>query len=103
SPTVLILARALLFVALGVSAYLAWTSLTRGSVIGCGPESECDRVLQSRWARWFGIPVSLFAVGIDALTLWATFALGPGASAPARRRGWFAVTFGGMLILGAGL
>jgi uncharacterized membrane protein len=100
--------RALLLVALGVSAYLAWTSLTRGSVIGCGPDSGCDRVLQSRWARWFGIPVSLFAVGIDALTLWGTFALGPGAlgtgtPAPARRRGWIAVTFGGMLILGAGL
>ncbi len=103
SATMLNVVRALLLVALGVSAYLAWTSLTRGWVIGCGPESECDRVLQSRWARWFGIPVSVFAVGIDALTLWGTFALGPGAPTSARRRGWIAVTFGGMLILGAGL
>jgi protein-disulfide isomerase len=47
--------------------------------------------------------VSVFAVGIDALTLWATFALGPGAPAPTRRRGWIVVTFGAMLILGAGL
>ena len=41
-------ARFLLVVALGVSAYLAWTSFTHGSLVGCGPESDCDRVLQSR-------------------------------------------------------
>src|SRR5206468_9560838 len=103
SATVLNIVRALLLVALAVSAYLAWTSLTRGSVIGCGPESDCDHVLQSRWARWFGIPVSVFAVAVDLLTLWGTFVLGSAASAPARRRGWAAVTFGAMLILGAGL
>ena len=103
SATILNIVRALLLVALGVSAYLAWTSLTRGSVIGCGPESDCDRVLQSRWARWFGIPVSVFAVAVDLMTLWGTFALGPAASASARRRGWAAVTFGAMLILGAGI
>src|SRR6185436_20050165 len=103
SVAVLNIARALLLIALGVSAYLAWTSLTRGSVFGCGPESDCDRVLQSRWAQWFGIPVSVFAVVIDLLTLWGTFVLSPGTPAPARRRGWIAVTFGGMLILGAGL
>ena len=103
SATVLNVVRGLLLVALGVSAYLAWASLTRGSVIGCGPESDCDRVLQSRWARWFGIPVSVFAVAVDLLTLCGTFALGAATPAPAQRRGWVAVTFGAMLILGAGL
>lgn len=96
-------ARVLLLIALGISAYLAWTSLTRGTVIGCGPESDCDRVLQSRWARWFGVPVSVFAVVVDLLTLLGAFALGPAMPAPTRRRGWVAATFGSMLIFGAGL
>jgi uncharacterized membrane protein/protein-disulfide isomerase len=103
SAAVLNVVRVLLFVALGISAYLAWTSLTRGSVIGCGPESDCDRVLQSRWARWFGIPVSVFAIVVDLLTLWGTFALGSGSTVAKRQRGWIAVTFGAILILGAGL
>ena len=103
STTLLNVARALLLIALGISAYLAWTSLTRGTVIGCGPESDCDRVLQSRWARWFGVPVSAFAVVVDLLTLWGAFALGPAVPAPTRRKGWVAATFGSMLIFGAGL
>ncbi len=29
---------------------------------GCGPESGCDKVLSSRWAYVFGLPVSIFAI-----------------------------------------
>jgi len=101
-PGMLIVPRLLLFVALGVSAYLAWVSFSHGALAGCGPESDCDRVLQSRWSRWFGVPVSFFAVLVDALTLWGTFSLG-GASEVARARGGYAATLGSMLILGAGL
>lgn len=94
--------RLLLCVALGVSAYLAWTSLTNGAVPGCGPESDCDRVLNSKWARWFGVPVSLFAVAVDAVALWGTFALfSPRPSA--RRRGALAGAAAALMILGAGL
>src|SRR6185503_8385025 len=102
SASVLNFARVLLLIALGISAYLAWTSLTRGTVIGCGPESDCDRVLQSRWARWFGVPVSVFAVVVDLLTLLGAFALGNGSGA-IRSRGGYAAALGSMLILGAGL
>ena len=39
--------------AMAISAYLAWISYTGGKPVGCGPESGCDKVLQSRWAYWF--------------------------------------------------
>ena len=29
---------------------------------GCGPESDCDKVLTSRWAYLFGVPISYFAL-----------------------------------------
>ena len=101
-PAILVVVRVLLLLALGVSAYLAWVSLTHGSLAGCGAESDCDRVLQSRWSRWFGVPVSGFAVVVDALTLWGTFAMGS-ASELSRMRGWHVAVLGSLLILGAGI
>ncbi|MEY2411121.1 MAG: hypothetical protein QOF48_3791 [Verrucomicrobiota bacterium] len=95
-------ARVLLCVALGVSIYLAWISFTHGSLAGCGPESECDRVLQSRWSRWFGVPVSAFAVLVDATTLLATFASVGGAPSAVRAGARSIVLLGATLILGAG-
>src|SRR5687768_6362148 len=53
-----------LFVAFCVSAYLAWGSTQGGGVPGCGPESDCDKVLTSRWAYVFGLPISYFALPI---------------------------------------
>ena len=99
---VLNVARLFLFMALVESAMLAWMAFTHGTPIGCAPDSACDRVLQSKWARWFGIPVSAFAVAVDALVLWGTFQL-RSRSQEKLRRGWLAVTFGSMLILGAGI
>lgn len=58
-------------IAFGVSAYLAYVSFTGSSVAGCGPDSGCDKVLQSRWSKWFGVPVSVFAL----LAYGAVFAL----------------------------
>lgn len=96
-----IAARALLTLALIISAYLTWVSFSHGSAIGCGPESDCDRVLGSRWAKWLGVPVSAFAVLIDALTLWGTFQIGRAASPERSARGWLAAMLGSILILGA--
>ena len=45
-----------------VSIYLLWLSLTARAPAGCGPSSGCEEVLTSRWSRWFGVPVSGFAV-----------------------------------------
>jgi uncharacterized membrane protein len=58
------LVRACLAVALGISLFLAWSSLAGGGVPGCGPASGCDKVLTSRWAYVAGLPISLFALPV---------------------------------------
>src|SRR5215813_3777514 len=94
-------ARLLIGVALGVSGYLAYVSLTQSTVAGCGPESGCGTVLQSRWGRWFGLPVSLLAVGVDTAILGASFRLGPGVSPALQRRAWGWITPLAILVAGA--
>jgi uncharacterized membrane protein len=69
----LLLARLALFVAFGFSAYLAWNSLKGGGVPGCGPESDCDKVLSSRWAYLLGLPISVFALPVYAVGLGLLF------------------------------
>jgi uncharacterized membrane protein/protein-disulfide isomerase len=59
-----IVIRLLLIVAFGISAFLAWNGLQGGGVPGCGPESNCDKVLSSRWGYFFGLPISLFALPV---------------------------------------
>src|SRR5687767_5865197 len=58
----LVVVRLLSVIGLALSAYLLWGSLAHGSLPGCGAESGCDAVLRSRWATWFGFPVSGFAL-----------------------------------------
>ena len=60
------LVRLLFVAAFGVSAYLAWNSWNGGGVPGCGPESDCDKVLSSRWAYLLGLPITFFALPIYA-------------------------------------
>ncbi len=50
--------------ALGLSIYLLWTSLSGAATAGCGPESSCGGVLNSRWAYIGPVPVSLFALPV---------------------------------------
>ena len=69
SRTELISVRFLFLVALGIAGFLAWSPLQGGGVPGCGPESDCDKVLASRWAFIFGLPVSLFAMPVYMLAL----------------------------------
>ena len=55
----------LLFSAAIITAYLALASLDlSGQVPGCGQDSGCDKVLNSPWAYWLGIPVSLLGLGL---------------------------------------
>jgi uncharacterized membrane protein len=58
--------------ALGLSGYLLYGSLTGERLPGCGVESGCSAVLSSRWAYVFGIPVSLPALTLYGLLLIAT-------------------------------
>ena len=101
SPVLLPAVRGLVCVAMAISAYLAWLSLIHGKVAGCGPESGCDAVLKSRWAYWFGVPVSLPALAVYAGVLGVSFRLdeklGPN---PCRRR-WQILIALACMILGA--
>ena len=44
--------RVLVLVAIAGAGYLAWVSFHNAPVAGCGAESGCSKVLQSRWAYW---------------------------------------------------
>src|SRR5687768_17819817 len=80
--------RLLLLVALGVSIYLAYVGFTGSAVAGCGPDSGCDKVLQSRWSRWFGIPVSAFSVLVYGALFAATFRFNRKAEPATQRTAW---------------
>lgn len=88
SRGIVILVRALVAAALLISLYLAYASFRGGAIAGCGPESGCDKVLQSRWSRWFGIPVSVPAIVVYGLMLAATLRLTPGATPAQQRQAW---------------
>jgi uncharacterized membrane protein len=88
------LVRAGLLLALGISVFLAWNSFHDGRVPGCGPESNCDKVLSSRWAYVFGLPASVFALPIYAALLVLLFR---------RNLNWKAALPLALTILGAAL
>jgi len=87
-PGLLVLIRLLIIAAMAVSAYLAWVSLSGSSVVGCGPDSGCDKVLSSRWARWFGAPVSAFALMVYSLILGASLRLTTNTPVVVQRKAW---------------
>ncbi|MDP6893394.1 MAG: vitamin K epoxide reductase family protein [Verrucomicrobiota bacterium] len=66
--------RVLLISASIITAYLALLTLTQGGdVPGCGPDSDCDKVLKSPWAYWLGIPVSIPGLGLYLVFFLKTF------------------------------
>jgi len=86
--------RALSLVALLVSGFLAWISLTQDvALAGCGGVAffDCDAVLGSRWATWFGLPVSVPAVAVYGAMLAATILIGPRFSPALRTWAWHAL------------
>ena len=90
-------------VAMGISAYLAWISYTGGRAVGCGPESGCDKVLQSRWAYWFEAPVSLFALAVYSLILGISFRLHQRPSPEVQRMAWAWLVACALIVAGAAL
>lgn len=47
-------------VAVGISSYLVWDSVSGAEVASCGAEGfDCQDVLASSWSRWLGVPVAL--------------------------------------------
>ncbi|MFQ3169706.1 MAG: putative membrane protein [Limisphaerales bacterium] len=78
--------RMLLFSAAIITAYLALATLAKGGQVpGCGPESDCDKVLGSPWAYWLGVPVSLLGLGLYAAFFISTFSLKIGQLQKAQR------------------
>src|SRR5262245_6004387 len=73
---------------LALSAYLLWGSLTQDHLPGCGFESGCNVVLHSRWASWFGLPVSGFALLIYGLVFVGTGILQNAGETLIRQRLW---------------
>jgi len=68
--------RALLISASVITAYLALLTLAQGGdVPGCGPDSDCDKVLRSKWAYWLGIPVSIPGLCLYLLFFLKTFGI----------------------------
>lgn len=88
-------------VALGVALYLAYVSYAGGGVAGCGVEGGCSEVLNSRWSKWLGVPVSLPAAGLYLALLVLTFRVGRPAVGPS----WLAperlLTIGAWTVWGA--
>lgn len=52
-------------VAIGISGYLTWASMTSSKIAGCGSGSlfDCSHVTNSKWSTFAGMPVSVLAIG----------------------------------------
>jgi len=101
TPAWLHVARALMIVAMAGAGYLAWVSIHHGAAAGCGPESGCNAVLQSRWAYWLGLPVSVPAVLVYVALLGATMLLQKNPAPDDQRGSWAAIIILSVIVVGA--
>jgi uncharacterized membrane protein len=104
TPRWLFPARALLTLAILGAGYLVLVALSNGPVAGCGPGSGCDKVLQSRWAYWLNVPVSVPAVLVYLALLGALNLLQKKQYSPDDERGlWAAIVALSVIVAGAAL
>jgi uncharacterized membrane protein len=95
----LIIIRILALVALVLSVYITWTSVSESAQLaGCGEGSGCDAVLQTKWSSWFGIPVSIGALIVYAAILILTFFVSAEKSVT-----WLSLVFLSILAAASGL
>jgi uncharacterized membrane protein len=94
-------ARLLLVIAVLGAGYLAWVAIHHGPVAGCGPGSGCDKVLQSRWAYWLNLPVSIPALLVYLALLAMTFVMRARPSADDQRGAWAAMIGLSVIVAGA--
>jgi len=97
------LAQLFLAGAVVIDCYLAWVSLSGGATAGCGPASDCHTVLSSRWAFWFGVPVSAPALGVYAILLLTTYWLGQSSPSGRHRPAWHMAMAAAISVLAAAL
>ena len=103
TPAWVLWVRGLLVAAVFGAGYLAWVSIHNGSVAGCGPESGCNKVLQSRWAYWLDIPVSLPALLVYLALLGATVLLQKRPAPDDERGSWMAIIALSIIVAGSAL
>ena len=98
------LARMLLALAIVGAGYLSWVAMGHfGGAVGCGGGSGCDRVLQSRWADWLGLPVALLAAAAYVTLLVATLLARNQGSADKERGAWVLIIVLSVSVAGAAL
>jgi uncharacterized membrane protein len=102
-PAWLLWARILLVIATAGASYLAWVAIHNGPVAGCGLESGCNAVLQSRWAYWFDLPVSVPAVLVYLALLGATVLWRKKTSPDDERGSWVAIIVLSVIVAGSAL
>ena len=88
-------------IAISISGYLTWTSLTSSKIAGCGGGVfDCSHVTNTKWSLWMGLPVSALAI-ISYLSLGTALVLAiTHTSAVVKRFAWTTVA---MFALSAGL
>ncbi len=80
----------LALIAMVLSAYLAWSTWHQQTLLGCGGAgANCEEVTETRWGKWFGIPVSAGGV----LVYSAIFLLSLSMRKHASRNQWLALVF----------
>jgi uncharacterized membrane protein len=95
-------ARLLLLIALAVSSYLLYHSLSGGGQLaGCGADSafDCESVLASKWSKMWGIPTSAMAIAVYVVTLGALNLV----KRPKANLAQLVAGIGAMSIIGAGV
>ncbi len=103
TPAWLLWVRGLLTIAAMGAGYLAWLSIHNGPAAGCGPGSGCNAVLQSRWAYWLDLPVSVPALLVYLALLGMTVLLQKRPSPDEQRGSWAAIIFLSVSVAGAAL
>lgn len=93
--------RGLLIIALSGASYLAWNAIHNGPAAGCGAAAGCNAVLQSRWAYWLDVPVSLPALLVYLAMLALTVLLQKRASPDDERGTWAAIIVLSVLLVGS--
>ena len=91
--------RCLCLTGLGISGYLAWTAFSMVPVYGCGGGEviDCGHVLNSKWSKVLGMPVSVPAVGLYASMLAMLSFAGLKTSRSLRQIIWSTMTAGACL------
>jgi len=95
--------RILLLVAILGAGYLGWLAIHNGPAIGCGPESGCNKVLQSRWAYWLDIPVSFPAFLVYCCLFGSTIMVRRASDPDEERGAWIAMIVLSVTVIGAAL